>query len=509
MKVVLYLRYSSDKQTELSIEGQERICREYCERENHEIINRYIDRGTTAHKNLKKRKEFLRLIDDSSKGFFEGVVVYKLDRFSRSRVDSAIYKNKLATNGVKLLSATEQLSDTPESIILESVLEGMAEYFSVELSQKVCRGMVQKALKGVFVGGVVPLGYKRVGDKIEIDPFTSKIVQEAFRRYASGERPIDIINDFNSKGYKTSTNKEFNRSSFCRMFNNERYIGKYEFMGVVNNNIFPPIIDEETFQKAKETQIKNKILPQHFNARERYILSDKIFCGKCGSKMIGSTSTSRSGNPYSYYVCVNQKAHKCTKKPTRKDKIEKMVLEETMKLLNDDYLDMVAKAVYKEIKRENETTDKREFYENKIKDIDFRLGNLIAHVSKYGSFDLMDKAIKDLQEERKTYVENLEKNKKILLNFDKETIFFFLKKFTKGDIKDKKYQKRIVDLLVHSVCVFDDEDGNIDHIDIHYNLDNEKKGIECVYENKSGTKYLSVRTTLLMTSNILRIQIKW
>ena len=147
MNVVLYMRYSSDKQTEQSIEGQERICTAYCQSHNMTIIGKYIDRALSASKHTEKRDEFQRMIRDSEKQTFEAVVVYKLDRFSRNRYDSAIYKNKLRKNGVKVVSATENISDSPEGIILESVLEGMAEFYSKELSQKVSRGMHETALK--------------------------------------------------------------------------------------------------------------------------------------------------------------------------------------------------------------------------------------------------------------------------------------------------------------------------------------------------------------------------
>lgn len=118
MDVVLYLRYSSDKQNEQSIEGQMRVCKAFCERNNYRIIESYIDRALTASKNTEKRENFLRMIKDSERKSFQGVVVYKLDRFARNRYDSAIYKNKLKKNGVRVLSATENISENPEGVIL-------------------------------------------------------------------------------------------------------------------------------------------------------------------------------------------------------------------------------------------------------------------------------------------------------------------------------------------------------------------------------------------------------
>ena len=138
--VCLYVRYSSHNQTEQSIEGQIRVCKEFCDRNHFNIVEIYADRATSASKDITKRTEFLRMIQDSGKNRFEAVVVYKLDRFARSRYDSATYKYKLKKNNVQLISATENISDDPEGIILESVLEGMAEFYSAELSQKIKRG---------------------------------------------------------------------------------------------------------------------------------------------------------------------------------------------------------------------------------------------------------------------------------------------------------------------------------------------------------------------------------
>ena len=117
----LYVRFSSHNQTEQSIEGQTRVCQEFCQRHNIKIVEIYADRATSASKNTEKRVSFLKMIKDSEKGLFDAVVVYKLDRFARSRYDSATYKYRLKKNGVQLISATENITNSPEGIILESV----------------------------------------------------------------------------------------------------------------------------------------------------------------------------------------------------------------------------------------------------------------------------------------------------------------------------------------------------------------------------------------------------
>lgn len=153
---VIYARYSSDSQTEQSIEGQLRVCEEYAQKNNILILNTYIDRAMTGTND--NRPDFQRMIKDSSRKEWNFILVYKLDRFSRNKYESAIHKKTLKDNGVKVLSAMENIPDTPEGIILESLLEGMNVYYSAELSQKVKRGMRETRLKGFYQGGGLPYG---------------------------------------------------------------------------------------------------------------------------------------------------------------------------------------------------------------------------------------------------------------------------------------------------------------------------------------------------------------
>ena len=134
MKAVIYARYSSDNQREESIEGQIRECTEYAVRNDITILSSYVDRALSAR--TADRPEFQRMIADSEKRLFDVVLVWKLDRFSRDRYDSAHYKHILKKNGVRVISARENISEGPEGIILESMLEGYAEYYSAELSER-------------------------------------------------------------------------------------------------------------------------------------------------------------------------------------------------------------------------------------------------------------------------------------------------------------------------------------------------------------------------------------
>ena len=157
MTGIIYARYSSDNQREESIDGQIRECKEFAEKNDIRIIDTYIDRALSAK--TDNRPSFQQMIKDSSKGLFDVIIVWKLDRFARNRYDSAHYKNILKKNGVKVISATEAISSGAEGILLESMLEGYAEYYSAELAEKINRGLTENAMKCKFNSDPITFGF--------------------------------------------------------------------------------------------------------------------------------------------------------------------------------------------------------------------------------------------------------------------------------------------------------------------------------------------------------------
>ena len=145
---VIYARYSSENQTEQSIEGQLRVCEEYAKAHDILILNTYVDRAMTGTND--NRADFQRMLKDSSKREWNFVLVYKLDRFSRNKYETAIHKKTLKDHGIKVLSATEHIPDSPEGIIFESMLEKVPMNVNVLLSLAKCNeklGNNDEALK--------------------------------------------------------------------------------------------------------------------------------------------------------------------------------------------------------------------------------------------------------------------------------------------------------------------------------------------------------------------------
>lgn len=470
MNVVLYLRYSSDKQNEQSIEGQQRVCQSYCERNDMNIIDVYIDRALSASKHTEKREDFQRMIKDSDRKRFEAVVVYKLDRFARDRYDSAVYKAKLKKNGVRVISATENISDSPEGIILESVLEGMAEFYSKELAQKVTRGMNETALKCNSCGGIIPLGYKIENKKFVIDPATAPIVVEAFERYANGETVSEICNDFNARGLRSAKGAAFNKNSFRNMFRNERYIGIYKYKDIKTEGGIPAIISRELFEKVQEKIKRNAKAPAKSKAKVEYLLSQKLYCGHCGSLMTGDCGTGQGGTVYNYYTCSNKKRnHNCDKKNARKEWVEQIVVEDTATLLTDERINELADMAVRQSVLEASQNTVIPAIKSELKEKEKGITNLLKLVERGSDSESLFARLQELEEQKKDLEKRLAVEEKGIIILEKSQVVWWLKKFSEGDINDPAFRRKLIDMLVNSVTIWDEPDGSY-KFTIVYNL---------------------------------------
>ena len=463
----LYVRFSSHNQTEQSIEGQTRVCRDFCKRHNIRIVEIYADRATSASKDIEKRVQFLKMIKDSEKGLFDAVIVYKLDRFARSRYDSATYKYRLKRNGVQLISATENISNDPEGIILESVLEGMAEFYSAELSQKINRGMRESAYKHNSIGGAIPLGYKIEDKKLVIDPKTAPIVKEAFEKYADGETVAEICRQFNARGYKTSKGTAFGKSSFTKIFRNERYIGVYTFHDYRAEDAIPAIIDKDLWDRVQLRVGKIKNAPARNKAKVVYLLSGKIFCGHCGSKMNGNCN---AGNYY-YYQCYGKKNGNvdCKKKNIRKEFIERLVAQDALSLLTDEYIEQIATIACEKNQHEIELDSALPTIRDRIHQVDLSLNNLLKAIESGSAPDMLVKRMGELEKEKKDLQVQAKKESEDIIELDKAQVIYWLEQFRGGNIEDEEFCRMLIDLFVNSVTVWD-EDDNTYKVTVAYNL---------------------------------------
>ncbi len=456
MKAVIYARYSSDNQREESIEGQIRECTAFAEKNDITVLKHYIDRAYSAR--TDHRPAFQEMIKDSDKHLFDMVIVWKLDRFSRDRYDSARYKVLLKKNNVRVVSATEVISSGADGILLESVLEGFAEYYSADLAEKVTRGMTENALKCKFNGGSMPIGYVIDEEQhFQIDPLTAPFVLEAFKRYIEGATMKELIDFFNEKGIKNKSGGDINYNSIQRMLNNRRYIGEYAFRDIVVPDGIPAIVPKELFDRVQAKLAKNKKSPARHKAEEDYLLTTKLFCGCCGAYMCGESGKGRSGEVHRYYKCVSIKKRRtiCNKKSVRKDWIEDIVVNATMKMLmSDTTIDAIVSALMTLQDAENVNLP---LYEKQLKETNVAINNLLNAIqagilnrSTKERFDQLEATRDEL--ENKIAAEKLAKPR-----ITEEQLRFFLDRFRKLDVRQLSHRRMLIDTFVNAVFLYDDK----------------------------------------------------
>ena len=328
---VIYARYSSDRQTEQSIEGQLRDCREYAQRNDIAIVGTYIDRATTGTND--NREQFQKMLKDSDKKSFDYVLVYKLDRFSRNKYEMAIHRKHLKDNGIKILSAKENIPETPEGVLLESLLEGMNQYYSEELSQKTKRGLRETRIKGNYMGGPINYGYKVVHEttdeqtvaKVAVNEDEAPILLHIFEAYAAGNRIPDIVRELDDKGIKNRGNP-FTVNSIYFMLQQEKYTGTYSIHAETFTHIYPAIIPKELYQIVRKRVDANKT-GKHVIGID-YILMGKCFCGYCGRQLRSAAGTTTDGTILRYYRCpYSKKDPNCHNQSVRKEALESIVTE--------------------------------------------------------------------------------------------------------------------------------------------------------------------------------------
>ena len=397
------------------------------------------------------------LLPDFSKHNFNLVIVWKLDRFARNRYDSAHYKALLKKNGVKVMSAVERISDGAEGILLESVLEGMAEYYSADLSEKVLRGHTENALKCKYNGGTMPIGYYADKEQHYVaDSLTAPFVLEAFRHYDEGLTMSEIAAVLNQHGLKNKRGGDIDIDSVSRMLSNRKYIGEYRYRDIVIPNGIPALVPQDLFDRVQEKIAKNKKAPARHKAEDDYLLTTKLFCGECESLMVGECGTSRSGAVHHYYKCTNAKRHGgCRKKAIKKDWIENLVVLEIRKKLEDArFIDDIVHAFMKFQTAENTVIP---HLKQSLAELNKSIDNILAAIEQ-GIFTQSTKQrLEELESKKKDIEIEIAKEsiRRPLLNEDQ--VRFWFERLRNLNINELSHRKRLIDTFLNSVFVYDDK----------------------------------------------------
>jgi DNA invertase Pin-like site-specific DNA recombinase len=456
-RAVIYARYSSNNQTEQSIEGQVRVCKEYAEVKGLEIIGEYVDRAISGR--TDNRPDFQRMISDCNKKIFDAVIVYRTDRFARDKYDSAVYKRVLKKAGIELHYAAEPIPEGPEGIILESLMEGLAEYYSAELSQKVKRGVRESALKCNFAGGLIPLGFTVSKDrKFIIEETGAKAVQIIFDMYIRGNTLTEISEHLNNNGFTNSKGEKFKSSSITSIIKNDKYIGVYQHGDVRREDAIPAIISKEKFALAQLELQRRRTSKQTNLPQIEYLLSGKLFCGECKKVMVGVSGTGGNKRRYHYYYCPDMRAKKgCQKTSIPKDKLEDIVISETVKhILNPETIKYIAVKL-SEIQNKADTYEKEvKYYKKRLEENKQAQTNLLKAIENGVDLPNISSCIKELERDKILFTAELNKlsDKKIPITLEMLETFFL--QYISLDSDEYKRKMKVLS-LVSAVYLYDDK----------------------------------------------------
>jgi len=334
----LYIRVSTTEQLEFSPEAQKRAILNYAQKNNIKIPNEYIfcDNGVSG-KNAKKRPMFMKMINmaKNKPRPFDVILVHKYDRFARNREDSVVYKSMLKREcGIKVISITEHIEDDKFSIIFESMLEAMAEYYSINLAEEVKKGMTEKALKGEYQT-CPPFGYEKKENKpLLVKENEAFFVKYIYNEYLKGRSVLSIAKKINEFGIKTHKGNKFDSRIVKYILQNPVYIGfarwtpsgKRENKAnskdtIIKKSNHQSIIDEKTFYKVQEIFLKKKRLKLPSKKNCKHWLSGVFVCENCGSVMV------KSGKKY--FQCGFYTKGKCSVSHALPIKeVEKIVINE-------------------------------------------------------------------------------------------------------------------------------------------------------------------------------------
>lgn len=493
-RAAVYARFSSDNQREESIDAQLHAIQDYADKNGIIIVAKYVDKARSA--TTDDRPQFLQMIEDSKEGRFNILLVHKLDRFARNRQDSIGYRMKLKKNGVSLISVLEYLDeDSPESVILESVLEGMAEYYSKNLAREVKKGMRENALQCISTGGRPPFGYKLNPEtrKYEIDEEEEPAVRLIFQGICEGKGYNQIIRELNSRGYRTRNGNLFGKNSLHEILRNEKYKGVYTFnraaakdyKGRRNNHQskfddeiirieggIPAIVDSKTFDTVARIIASRKKLSPNRAAKETYLLSGKMFCGQCGNTYIGNRKfNGRNRSMTVTYRCNTRgrmTSDGCDNKEIRREYIENFVIKELVRIIFDDARIPVLVEKYQAFNKQNAEASniKLRQLEKKIKEMDGKLANIISAIASTGSSALIS-ALESLEQEKALLEDQMqeEMGKLCMVNVSEEQIRRAYNKarelYLNGSLDE---MRQLINLYLNKVVIYKE------HVEVFLNV---------------------------------------
>ena len=421
----IYARYSSHKQREESIEEQVDECREYAFQNDMNVVEVYSDSAISGK--TENRDGWQRMMSDAKLKKFEVLLVYTIDRMGRDRYALAVAKKALRDCGVSIIPIKQPIIEGPESIILDSLMEGLAEYYNADLARKVDRGMSDNARKCLANGSKPPLGYA-------VDPATktyiinesgAEIVRFIFQAYLDGMQIKEIVAECKNRCYKNSNGKPIDNNVISRMLRNIKYTGVYKWKDIEVPDGMPRIISDYTYHQTQLKLAQKAHTNAHGKAKREYLLSDKVFCGNCGEAWVGESGYSATGAFYTYYKCRKAKVRKCKYKAISQEKLENQVYEMLMfKLFPNEEAIRAYVDFYVE-KKSNDSYEQKQIaqYEKQLKSVQKKIDNIMMAVMQGIGIETAKDYIAPLEEDKKQLNKLIDQAKNSVKILDKERLF--------------------------------------------------------------------------------------
>ena len=457
LDAVIYARYSSHNQREVSIEQQVSECMKHAADLGLHIIGTYEDRAISGK--TDKRPRFQQMMRDAEKGKFQAVVAWKSNRMGRNMLQAMVNEAKLEDHGVKVYYAEEDFDDTAAGRFALRNMMNVNQFYSENMAEDISRGLYDNASK-CMANGKQPLGYKRGEDgRVVLDEANAVVVREIYTRVAAGEPFVDIARDLNDKGIKTSTGGVWNKGSFSSVCQNERYRGIYIYGDVRVADGIPRIVSDDLWYKVQEAMKmkKNPVGARHRTGAEDYLLTGKLRCGHCGSYMTGVSGTSRNGELHYYYTCQKRRTeHACDKKNVRRDVIEPAIAQAIkMYCLTDEVIEWVADRTV-EYWEQHDNNLHIEALEQQLEENKKATSNMLKAIEMGIITDATRSRMIELETEQSKLTVQLNAAKEDVMKVDRDEIASYLELLRQGDVNNRDFQMELFKNFLVSAYLYDD-----------------------------------------------------
>lgn len=452
---VIYARYSSHSQNDASIEQQVEECQEYARLNNLHVVNVYADRALSGKND--RRPEFQKMMRAAEKSGFQVVISYKSNRMARNMLQALAYEDKLSKMGVRVIYAKEEFGDNAAGRFALRTMMNVNQFYSENMAEDITRGLRDSASQCKVVGRL-SLGFRKGEDgKYAVDEHGAAVLREIYQRVANDELQASIITDLNARGIKTSSGNAWNKNSFRKLLTNERNTGVYIYDDIRIEGGVPTIIEKELFDAVQKKLAIRTSVRKRRGANADFLLTGKLYCGRCKGHMVGVSGTSKSRESHYYYACNNHLKKMCGKSSVRKDWAERFVAASIKEyIFRDDVTEWIADSVIEYQKKHLEQS-RVSYLQNQLSQNGKAIENIIKAIEMGIITETTKQRLLELEGEQVKLRTQIATEKGNIPNVTREQIIFWMESVRDGDVNDKQYQAKLIDSFLIAAFLYDKE----------------------------------------------------